>query len=227
MSGRLDRSRRTRRLAPWAARLISLLGCTLSVPTPAVAQVPTAVPPSRGGLPAAEPWSGVGGDSPPPLTRTRATLPPVRHPALHPDGLSLARPQRLFPRVQDSQKDKRARQEAMKRHPAGKAFVPKAPDADSAATEPAETSRAATSTRPSPGSHTRAPSTATDCGTTYTVRSGDSLWAIAASLVDSGSPAQLAKATDEIFDLNRSTIGPDPDVIYPGQSLELPDECSR
>jgi nucleoid-associated protein YgaU len=115
----------------------------------------------------------------------------------------------------------------MNRHPAGKALVPQAAAADSQDKEPADTLRTARSAPPSPPSHTPAPSEATDCRSPYTVRSGDSLWAIAASLEDGASPAQVARDTHEIFDLNRATIGADPDVIYPGQSLKLPDDCSR
>jgi nucleoid-associated protein YgaU len=115
----------------------------------------------------------------------------------------------------------------MNRHPAGKALVPQAADADSQDEESAEISRAARSAPPFPPPHTPAPSVATDCRSPYTVRSGDSLWAIAASLEDSASSAQVARATHKIFDLNRATVGPDPDVIYPGQSLKLPDDCSR
>lgn len=48
----------------------------------------------------------------------------------------------------------------------------------------------------------------------YTVRSGDSLWDIAdAQNVDGGWNA--------LYDLNKKTVGSDPDLILPGQSLNL------
>ncbi|MGY0017993.1 transglycosylase family protein [Streptomyces sp. cg35] len=49
---------------------------------------------------------------------------------------------------------------------------------------------------------------------TYTVRSGDNLWDIAdAHDVDGG--------WDALYDLNKKTVGSDPDLILPGQSLDL------
>ena len=51
---------------------------------------------------------------------------------------------------------------------------------------------------------------------TYTVKSGDSLWKIAQSTLGSGGRWQ------EIYDLNKSTIGSNPNLIYPGQVYNLP-----
>ncbi|MGW1708437.1 transglycosylase family protein [Streptomyces sp. NPDC002206] len=49
---------------------------------------------------------------------------------------------------------------------------------------------------------------------TYTVRPGDNLWAIAdAQKVHGGWPA--------LYEANKSAVGDDPDLILPGQSLEL------
>ncbi len=50
----------------------------------------------------------------------------------------------------------------------------------------------------------------------YEVRSGDSLWKIAKRELDSGSRWR------EIYDLNVKTIGPDPNIIHPGQRLVMP-----
>lgn len=50
----------------------------------------------------------------------------------------------------------------------------------------------------------------------YTVQSGDSLWKIAKLLLNAGSRWQ------EIYDLNKLTIGPDPNRIVPGQELVMP-----
>lgn len=53
-------------------------------------------------------------------------------------------------------------------------------------------------------------------GSTYTVVEGDTLWDIAAT--------HLGDATrwPEIYSLNQGVIGDNPDLIYPGQELQLP-----
>ena len=63
-----------------------------------------------------------------------------------------------------------------------------------------------------------APVTAAVPGTVvYTVMRGDSLWRIAESHL--GDPTRLT----EIIDLNRSTLGDDPDFLLPGTQLLLPE----
>ena len=52
---------------------------------------------------------------------------------------------------------------------------------------------------------------------TYTVKSGDSLWAIAQRTLGAGAEY------DKIYTLNKSTIGSDPNKILPGQVLSLPE----
>jgi nucleoid-associated protein YgaU len=59
-------------------------------------------------------------------------------------------------------------------------------------------------------------------GSTYVVRPGDSLWAIAARLLRNHDPAAVAAAWPELYRLNAATIGPDPDLIHPGTELRLP-----
>jgi nucleoid-associated protein YgaU len=57
----------------------------------------------------------------------------------------------------------------------------------------------------------------------HVVRPGDTLWALAAR--DLSPAASAAEVTDRwqlIYRLNRAAIGPDPDLIVPGTSLELP-----
>jgi nucleoid-associated protein YgaU len=59
--------------------------------------------------------------------------------------------------------------------------------------------------------------------TVIRVRSGDSLWAIAEDRV--GPRASVAELIDywhRIYGRNSDAIGPDPDLILPGQLLELP-----
>lgn len=53
-------------------------------------------------------------------------------------------------------------------------------------------------------------------GGAYTVRSGDCLWKIAGSQLGNSS------RWGEIYNLNRSVIGGNPNLIYPGQVLTLP-----
>jgi hypothetical protein len=53
------------------------------------------------------------------------------------------------------------------------------------------------------------------------VKPGDSLWAIAGSLV---APDDVPECTDELYRRNRHVIGSDPDLLFPGQKLLLPEE---
>jgi nucleoid-associated protein YgaU len=55
---------------------------------------------------------------------------------------------------------------------------------------------------------------------TYTVASGDTLWAIAKKLLGDG------KRWPEIYEQNRAVIGDNPDRIKPGQILTIPDSSS-
>ena len=58
---------------------------------------------------------------------------------------------------------------------------------------------------------------------TVVVRPGDTLWSLAARGLPAGSPDALVAARwRAIYAANRSLIGPDPDVIAPGQRLRLP-----
>lgn len=57
------------------------------------------------------------------------------------------------------------------------------------------------------------------------VQPGDSLWAIAAERLPAGSPTErIASATTAWHDANREVIGPDADLIHPGQQLHPPRE---
>lgn len=52
--------------------------------------------------------------------------------------------------------------------------------------------------------------------TTYTVKPGDSLWAISKKLLGSGA------RYNELYELNKSIIGSNPNLIYPGQTFTIP-----
>jgi nucleoid-associated protein YgaU len=51
---------------------------------------------------------------------------------------------------------------------------------------------------------------------TYIVQSDDSLWAIAKLQLGAGSRWR------DIYEINTETIGPNPDLIFPGQELVMP-----
>ncbi len=61
----------------------------------------------------------------------------------------------------------------------------------------------------------------TPAAATYTVQRGDSLWRIA-QLHGATSDAAAAAAWPSWYELNRDVIGPDPDLIHPGQVLQVP-----
>lgn len=58
--------------------------------------------------------------------------------------------------------------------------------------------------------------------TTHMVRPGDTLWSIASSLNPDASPSQIYDATIEIWSANKHIIGPNADLILPGQELTIP-----
>ena len=60
-------------------------------------------------------------------------------------------------------------------------------------------------------------------GSRHVVRPGDTLWAIAADeLSPTATPAAIQARWQETYRLNQAVIGPDPDLLLPGISLELP-----
>ncbi len=65
--------------------------------------------------------------------------------------------------------------------------------------------------------------TATPTRPQHLVVPGDTLWAIAArDLSPDASPADITDRWQQIYRLNRAAVGPDPDLLVPGTSLELP-----
>jgi hypothetical protein len=56
-----------------------------------------------------------------------------------------------------------------------------------------------------------------------TVRSGDTLWGIAGRALGPGAPAAaVADSWPRWYEANRTVVGPDPDLILPGQVLRPP-----
>jgi nucleoid-associated protein YgaU len=67
------------------------------------------------------------------------------------------------------------------------------------------------------------PATSTDPAAPVVVAPGDTLWAIAARALPPGaSDAAIDAEWRRWYAANRSVVGPDPDVIYPGQRLVSP-----
>ncbi|WP_297555230.1 LysM peptidoglycan-binding domain-containing protein [uncultured Actinomyces sp.] len=58
----------------------------------------------------------------------------------------------------------------------------------------------------------------------YVVRAGDSLWSIASIHLQTSEPTKIAVGWQRIYNLNKSVIGGNPDLIYPGMTLTLPGE---
>ncbi len=60
-------------------------------------------------------------------------------------------------------------------------------------------------------------------GAVYTVQVGDSLWSIARrALGERAQVADVAGYWPLVYAANAAVVGPDPDLIHPGQVLELP-----
>jgi len=57
----------------------------------------------------------------------------------------------------------------------------------------------------------------------YRVVPGDSLWAIACRDLGTGSDARINRRWREIYVENREIIGSNPDLIFPGQMLSIPE----
>ena len=70
-----------------------------------------------------------------------------------------------------------------------------------------------------PADPPRDPAEDADPPRTHVVAAGESLWSIAGDLTDSG--ISQAELVETIYADNRDAIGPDPDLIMPGQRLEI------
>jgi Tfp pilus assembly protein FimV len=64
-------------------------------------------------------------------------------------------------------------------------------------------------------------------GVVHAVRRGESLWALARELRPTADPADTVALVHDLHTANREVIGPDPDVLVPGQRLRLPSGGAR
>ena len=195
---RPDRARRRTRcrvLPP-----LSLLGLLVTPLSPALAQRRSAAPPFRRLDDAsAPPWSATSGFPPPrSLVRTRA-------PEIHTSHDGAHRDRGAHPAV----------------HPEGAGagtVIPLFPRSARPQHDSDEARARAMSQHPAGRAW---------CGrgvTRYTVRSGDTLWDIAATHLGTSDVARVARYWPRIHRANRSAIGPDPSLILPGTVLDLPCE---
>jgi len=77
---------------------------------------------------------------------------------------------------------------------------------------------------PFPDRRATAEHTPVATGGHHVVKAGDSLWSIATeALPPDATPTHVATTSAAWYDANRATIGPDPDLILPGQRLTAPD----
>jgi nucleoid-associated protein YgaU len=56
------------------------------------------------------------------------------------------------------------------------------------------------------------------------VVAGDNLWEIASRSLKTSDPARIARYWVRIYRRNRGVIGPNPNLVRPGQVLDLPNE---
>ena len=59
------------------------------------------------------------------------------------------------------------------------------------------------------------------CYTPYTVKRGDTLWGIAQHFYGNNNGNEWPK----IYDANTAVIGPNPNLIHPGEHLRIPFPC--
>ena len=57
---------------------------------------------------------------------------------------------------------------------------------------------------------------------TYTVRSGDTLWALAAQELNTTDPVRIADGVQRLFEANHHVLASPDSLIYPGQELRIP-----
>jgi nucleoid-associated protein YgaU len=215
---------------------LSLLGFSVALATSsAAAQSRPASPPGRSTTRSPEPpRSRTSGPPPPsplvltgdraggPATAQRSSPGPrvVVHPAVHSRRSPRRAPALLFPRAGERRDPRKAR--ARFAHPAGKGL------GDDDFTSEAVGRIFGYHNDRSEGLG-RDDATSRDAGPRgckkHTVRWGESLWSIAEAALGTEDPARVAGYWPRIYRANRSIVGSDEDLIFPGEVLELPPEC--
>ena len=206
-----DSSIRSRARLLLRRRGLPLLGLTFVMAAPALAAPrPTPQGHRSSRLSPEPPWSGANG-SPPPrlLVRTKALPPsnPKRHPAIHGVGGGAYRLREpLFARVGERSGRTRAGERALR-------------------SESRRAERDRSMNNHPAGKGIPTPQSDACSGDRYAVRTGDALWSIAADVLATEDPSRIARYWPRIHRANRALIGANPNVIFPGQVLELPPEC--
>lgn len=215
---------RVRRPSPPARHLSLIIGVALSV-------LPTTVH-ARGKHPlsprqvshAAPPWSGTSG-FPPPRPFVRVGGPPASIPAparaVTHDKEVVAVKQAASPIKEGSVHPAWHRRDR-RNGPISRLF-PRAGATKKtvASDETARSERAASMARHPAGKALRAQAGA-QCNSRHQVVAGDSLWEIASDALDTDAEARVDSYWPRVYETNRAVIGENPDLIRPGQVLELP-----
>jgi hypothetical protein len=229
-------------------RALPVIGFMFSVSPAAAARSRSAVPPTRSLLAPAPPWSRLDG-SPPPLPFSRAQGPldssvgdtaqtaqqphPDNgrlHPAIHRSGRSDALESVL---TGTPQAGNTTAGPLLPRRLFLRAGTFHAPTSSSALVYPGTTGGGHKAgkrehaaggrhepTSHQPGNHDT-DGRRCDC---YIVMPGDNLWEIAARKLETRDGPRIADYWLAIYQHNRDVIGPNPDLVRPGQVLELPHE---
>lgn len=189
-------------------RRLALLSFTVVCASTGGARAGGERPVAPRGESAKPPWSGSGG-SPPPLPpvptkgQDARRQPPGVHPAIHGQVGTGDPVTPLFPRKgATSPWDK-----------------PRSPSR--LQTEEGDRSKGAMPSRPTP---TGQKDGSRCCSRLYVVRSGDTLWDIAATVLRTDDPRRIARYWPRLHRANRAVVGPNPNVILAGQVLELPED---
>ena len=192
---------------PSLHRRLALLSVAFAYASAADARaLPDRVPGARKSQSAKPPWSGASGFPPPlPLVPTEGRVRAV-HPAIHGRIESPRALSPLFPREQP------------RRLEGSPPPIGAEPTGNGTRGKPSHEKRPPTADKGERGSAPRL--------RRYVVRRGDTLWDIAARVLITDSPRRIARYWPKIHRANRVVIGPNPDLIRPGQVLELPEEAS-
>jgi hypothetical protein len=212
---------RARPIRALVARACSALGFLVALPPPPAAAGSPTSPPGRFRPAPAPTWSETSG-FPPPRPLVRASTEGVTHPELH--GVPSPRPpdsggaSRLFPSNSNgdrprSSEDSRSKEARRASEARGLFLYPSTRSTTGRPYEREEPERA--DARP-------------ECPLRrHTVEPGESLWAIASRALATDDPVRIDRYWRRIYRTSEHVVGPNPNLIHPGQRLRLPPECGR